>query len=234
MQCPQQLIVTCEHAVNTIPNEYQYLFKQHEEVHDTHRAIDFGALSIAQYFSHAFKSPLITASVSRLFVECNRSPGHSKVFSEFTKELSIFEKQKIMKDFYIPYRQQVEELIEQIIEQGKQVIHLSMHSFTPIYNNIQRNADICLLYDPRRAGEKQLAALWRARIKTENPDYRVRMNYPYSGISDGLVTYLRKRHTEKDYLGIEVESNQSLVASPTNLNKLTTTLVASYPRHSPD
>ena len=41
----------------------------------------------------------------------------------------------------------------------------------------------------------------------------MRHNYPYSGISDGLTTSLRKRHTQARYLGVEIEINQALVGA---------------------
>jgi hypothetical protein len=37
---------------------------------------------------------------------------------------------------------------------------------------------------------------------------KVRKNYPYKGISDGLTTSLRKQYTQKNYCGIEIEINQ--------------------------
>jgi len=58
-------------------------------------------------------------------------------------------------------------------------------------NGIVRNADIGFLYDPRRPSEKELAQLWREEIKKQCSDYRIRMNYPYTGISDGFTTALR-------------------------------------------
>ena len=44
-----------------------------------------------------------------------------------------------------------------------------------------------------------------------DPDLRVRLNYPYRGDSDGLTTWLRRRHPAARYLGIELEINQALV-----------------------
>jgi hypothetical protein len=41
----------------------------------------------------------------------------------------------------------------------------------------------------------------------------VRFNYPYSGASDGLSTWLRKRHPQTRYLGVELEINQALVGA---------------------
>nr|WP_238143946.1 hypothetical protein [Legionella pneumophila] len=42
------LLISCEHAVNTVPYDYQMLFECHKELLESHRGIDFGALEIAQ------------------------------------------------------------------------------------------------------------------------------------------------------------------------------------------
>lgn len=203
------LILSCEHAVNHIPSAYQYLFHQNTAILHSHRAIDFGAQRIAQQFSKAFGCPLVEATTSRLLIDCNRTLTHPHCFSEFTKTLSEDEKKKIIAEYYQPYRQQVTSLIKNSIQQGTPVIHLSIHSFTPELNNKVRNADIGFLYDPSRAGEKQIAIQWRKRILEKSNDYRVRLNYPYRGISDGFVSALRKSYSEHQYLGLEIESNQA-------------------------
>lgn len=224
----KNIILSCEHAVNTIPEAYQFLFTTNPAVLETHRAIDFGAFEIAKYFEQTFNCPLISANVSRLIIDCNRSLTHPNCFSSFTKKLPTEEKQYLIETYYKPYRQQVEALINTKIAEGIQIIHLSIHSFTPKFNNLERNTDIGLLYDPSRLGEKKLASEWRQEILEKNKGYRVRMNYPYRGISDGFITSLRKKHDEKHYLGFEVESNQALVSEVTSLQALYQTLASGF------
>ncbi len=221
------VIITCEHAVNVIPKTYQPLFNSNPDILDTHRAVDLGALEIAQHFSSTLHCPLITATASRLLIDCNRSLTHPHCFSEFTDHLSSVDKQSILDTYYYPFRQQAESLIQQLVRKGEQVIHLSIHSFTPVLDNEVRNAEIGLLYNPKRAGEKYLATQWRNKLKKETP-YRVRMNYPYLGISDGFVTSLRKRFSEKVYLGFEVESNASITKNANTLSDLKQHLVSSF------
>ena len=224
----KQYIITCEHAVNTIPSAYQYLFHRQPDVLDTHRAIDFGALDIAKRFSQVLDCPLFKATTSRLLIECNRSLNHPKGFSEFTHGLTQEEKQVVIDQYYQPFRQPAETFISDTIKNGIQIIHLSIHSFTPVFNNIVRNTDIGLLYDPTRRGEKTLASQWREELLKEKSSYRVRMNYPYQGTSNGFVSSLRKQHPEKDYLGFEVESNQGLTQDALKLEVLSQSLTSSF------
>ena len=89
------------------------------------------------------------------------------------------------------------------------VIHLGIHSFTPILNNVVRNADVGILYDPARPWEAQVATSIIEEIQARAPELRIRRNYPYLGKSDGLTTSLRKKFGPA-YVGIEIEINQKL------------------------
>jgi predicted N-formylglutamate amidohydrolase len=71
-----------------------------------------------------------------------------------------------------------------------------------------RQADVGLLYDPRRERERALAARWKAAILERRPGLGVRFNYPYAGRADGLTTALRRRFPDERYAGIELEVNQ--------------------------
>ena len=125
--------------------------------------------------------------------------------------MPVEEKQKLIDHYYLPFRQQIETLVKAQVDNGCQVLHLSIHSFTPELNGIVRNAGIGLLYDHARHGEQEVARIWRGLLLQQTPTYRVRMNYPYHGNTDSVTTSLRKHYTEHDYLGFEVESNQALL-----------------------
>ncbi|MCX7117006.1 MAG: N-formylglutamate amidohydrolase [Legionellales bacterium] len=217
------LFISCEHATNAVPDEFRHIFHSQEPLLKTHRGMDFGALEIATHLSQTFHCDSTIASVTRLLIDCNRSLTHPNCFSELTRELGAKDKQTVIDRYYRPYRNQAETLIKNHIEQGQQVLHISCHSFTPIFNGITRNASIGLLYDPRRHGEKEVARQWHGLLDLQT-DLRVRMNYPYRGTSDGFTSSLRRQYGEKDYLGIELEVNQTLVKDKTTLNTLTQAL----------
>ena len=216
---PTILLISCEHAVNTVPPTYRHLFHQHESLLQTHRAIDFGAVEIANHLSETLGCEYTKATVTRLLIDCNRSLTHPHCFSEFTHPISTNEKQALVDQYYSPFRQETEALIKKHIDRGHQVFHLSSHSFTPVFNGVTRNAGIGLLYDAKRHGEKEVARQWRG-ILSQQTHYRIRMNYPYSGSSDGFTSALRKKYPEKNYLGIELEVNQTLVQETTSLDAL--------------
>ncbi len=223
---PTILFISCEHAVNTVPPAYRHLFHTQESLLQTHRAIDFGALDIAIHLKQTFGCDYTQATVTRLLIDCNRSLTHPHCFSEFSKPLSDDEKQRLIDQYYLPYRQQTEAQIKYHIERGHQVLHLSCHSFTSTLNDIIRNAGIGLLYDPKRHGEKEVARQWHGLL-SQQTDYRIRMNYPYRGCNDGFTSDLRKRYPEKDYLGLELEINQVLVQDKASFDALAKALSTS-------
>ncbi len=221
------LIISCEHAVNTIPDSYQSLFKPFKNLLESHQGIDFGALEIAIHFKDFFSCDLIQAHTSRLLIDYNRSLNNH-CFSEITKKLPKQKKQEIITQYYLPYRQTVIENIEKHLAEGAQVLHCSIHSFTPALNKSVRNAEIGFLYDPKRPLEKIIAKKWRLEIKKHTQQYRIRMNYPYKGISDGLTTSMRKKYSPEEYIGIEIELNQALTQNKDLLIHLKNCLSLSF------
>lgn len=214
------LIFTCEHAVDSVPKAYKGLFAPHGQLLKTHRAIDFGASKIAHYLAELFQCELIEASATRLLVDCNRSLSNRACFSEITRPLPKAEKENIAERYYLPYRKAVQDLIHNKNKQGNIIWHFSIHSFTPKLDNIVRNADIGILYDPKRSEEKRLAEELRQLIKKHAPKYRVRKNYPYRGSDDGFTPALRKQFSASDYVGIEIECNQALVFNDRDFSQL--------------
>ncbi len=204
-------LITCEHGGNRIPAPYRRLFRGRRALLATHRGYDPGALVMARALAGAFRAPLVTSTVSRLLVELNRSIGHPQLFSAATRDTPAALRSEIMERYYLPYRAQVERLVGLSVSRGRRVIHVSSHSFTPELNGEVRTADVGLLYHPGRRGEAGLCARWKASLALSAPELRVRRNYPYTGKSDGLTSYLRRRFSPDAYVGIELEVNQGIV-----------------------
>lgn len=224
---PRILLFSCEHAVNDVPVFYQAFFSSSQSLLQSHRGYDQGALAIARHLSMALDSQLIAANATRLLIDCNRSLHHPQCFSDITRNVSQDIKESIKQDFYLPYRQAVESAILTPIQTGMQVWHLSIHSFTPVLEKQIRRTELGLLYDPERRGEKELAMQWQQRLRQQAPALRTRRNYPYKGISDGLITALRRTYAEQDYLGLELEVNQTLLQKTDDIDAIARLLSSS-------
>jgi predicted N-formylglutamate amidohydrolase len=223
---PTVLILTCEHASNRIPKRWAGAFRGKERILETHRGYDLGANAVASALARLYGAPLLSGTASRLLVDLNRSPHSPQLFSEFTRGLPEEERSLILRDFYLPHRAAVEQAVALSRARGVTVLHVGVHSFTPVLNGVRRNADIGLLFDPRRARERALCRSWKAAIQAEEPALRVRLNYPYRGTSDGFTTALRRTHGGDGYLGIEVELLNTLVRTTDDARRVAQTLGA--------
>ena len=198
------LILSCEHAGNTVPAAYAHLFKNNEALLSSHLGYDPGAWEIAQYLSSHLNKPLYACNTTRLLVEANRSLDNPELFSEFSRELSLEEKQQILERYYFPYRNLVEKAI---VESPRPVLHISVHTFTPVWEGKERTVDIGILFDPSRKHEADFCVKWKNAFK-DSSKLQIKLNEPYKGTDDGFTTYLRKHYADGAYLGIEIEVNQ--------------------------
>jgi predicted N-formylglutamate amidohydrolase len=210
---PRRLLVSCEHGGNEVPRRYARLFAGAARVLDSHRGLDYGALEVARAFARKLEAPCVTATITRLLVDLNRSPQHRNVFSQYSRGLGPAERAAVMRAYYRPYRSKVEAAAAAAAAEQALLLHVSAHSFTPVLNGDVRRADVGLLYDPARPVERELAAAWSETLRARAPALVIRRNYPYRGTSDALVTHLRRRHGHGSYAGIEIEVNQKLVGA---------------------
>jgi predicted N-formylglutamate amidohydrolase len=207
------LLLTCEHGGNRIPRAYAHLFRGSAKLLASHRGWDRGALQLARLLSRELRRPLLAVTWSRLFVEANRSPTNRRIWSDFTKGLPQEERQQILERWWRPHRQQVERAVAGAIARGHRVVHVAVHSFTPELDGEARNADVGLLYESRRKQEAAFSRRWAAALRGLDPALRVRFNYPYAGAADGLTTWMRRRHPQSRYIGVELEIDQAIVGT---------------------
>ena len=199
------VVVTCEHGGNRVPAEAQTHFRGAEQVLSSHRGWDPGALPLAKRFAGKLQVPLFNANVSRLVVELNRSLTHPSLFSEFTRHRDSADRAQLLRKYWHPHRDRVQQHIESVMNAQSIVVHLSVHTFTEVLDNEVRTTDIGVLYDPRRKLEKELCSVWRRQLRKINSAWSIRRNDPYRGSSDGFTTYLRKQFDPGQYVGIELE-----------------------------
>lgn len=200
------LVFSCEHARNAVPTRLEPAFRGHEAVLASHRGWDPGALEVAQRLARYFTAPLVAGRYSRLVIDLNRSPHHPHLFSSWTRDLDRATRDWL-REVHARHWAEVSRRLVALARTGR-VVHVALHSFTPELDGVVRNAEIGLLYDPGRASELDLARRLAQQL-TRN-DCRVRRNYPYRGVADGLPTALRRRFGPS-YVGLEFELNQAFV-----------------------
>lgn len=206
-----ELLITCEHAAFAVPRWWRKAFAGSWEVLRSHRGWDPGAIEVARYCHRSLNCPLLAGKCSRLLIELNRSRNHPQLWSEFSDRLTVSARQYLMRKIYLPYRNKVKSRVDKIIRQGKLARHLSVHSFTPVWNNIPREVDIGILFDPERAAEYEWGGNLMESLKSALPkQWNLRFNEPYHGTDDGLTTTLRQEFADPYYAGIEIEISQRI------------------------
>ena len=232
------LMITCEHASNALPDFVLRAFREcnleearrrgedfcnvygvPDEVLNTHRGYDIGAYKLFSNLVKRLKPDFhCSGRFSRLVVDLNRSSTSKTFFSEYTSILPTSIKYHML-SLWQKYRVKIETFISGVIpeklrkhqdEVPLKVIHLGIHSFTPVLNGVERDADVGILYDPSRSAEAKLANILIKNILERAPWLKIRKNYPYLGKSDGLTTTLRQKFGSA-YAGLEIEINQKLL-----------------------
>lgn len=208
MVAPASILLTCEHAGNKIPVACQALFRGKEALLQSHRGWDPGAMIIARHLETVLHLPLFHNDTSRLVVEVNRSADSPELFSVETSRLSKGEKEGLLKSIYYPFRKSVEDHLKELLPP---VLHLSIHTFTPVLDGRPRELEVGILFDPSRTFESAVAEVLRDRLAELLSGWRIQYNEPYKGVDDGFTTTLRSKYADHHYAGIEIEANQKLL-----------------------
>ena len=203
-------VITCEHAGNTIPDRYTHFFATASDEIQSHLGWDPGAREIGAFLAQHLEAPFYKCEATRLLVEPNRSLHSESLFSKFMQSLNPAERDEVLNQFYFPHRSAVEDWV---LASDKPIVHISVHTFTPIFKDVVRDVDVGLLFDPARTTEAVFCASWQMELQQTAPGLRVRFNEPYKGTDDGFTTYLRTKFPDEEYLGIEIEVSQRFVGT---------------------
>lgn len=221
---PLKILISCEHSTNRVPKAYKDWFKGAEKDLSGHLGWDPGALKLAKQVGRLLKVTPFEGEVSRLLIDLNRSEDSPFSFSKHSKKMSQEEKEKVLNSYHRSYWQKVRRRI-QGLTRSYGVLHLGIHSFTPIYKGKKRTTDIGLLYDPARSCERHLCLRWQNAL-VRNSDFKIHRNRPYLGSGNGLITSLRQEFPPRDYIGIEVEVNQSLLSDASSIKAIAQVLIS--------
>lgn len=205
-------VFSCEHAGNVVPPKFKSLFKGRGWLLKTHRGYDPGANQIALCLSKAFEKALIFHPYTRLLIDVNRDLNQETLFSIVTANIDNSIKKQIVDQYYTPYKLKLQKHIQKQVLQGR-VLHISIHSFTPVMKNQRRDCDIGLLFKQSDVFAKKRCLQIQKKLLELNPKLRVKLNYPYDAEHGGIMNAIRSDlpiASQKRYSGIYIECNQRL------------------------
>lgn len=224
------IVVTCEHAGNEVPGALRSCFRGSAAALRSHRGWDIGALGVARRLSERLGVPLLFQPVSRLVVEMNRSLDSATLFSEFTRDLPDRDRAALIDAYWRPFRSECRARIDRAIARDGRALHISVHSFTPVWKGRERAVEIGLLDDPRRTRERAVTGSWRREVLGRAPAaWRIYLNRPYAGWTDGHTGALRRELAPSRYAGVEIEVNNGLIRTPASQRRAADLLADSLP-----
>lgn len=223
--------VTCEHASNRVPAPLRTTALDRAWL-ASHWGYDIGARTLAREFIRLTGSSGVLSRFSRLVCDANRDPQHPDLIRacteghiiSFNQRLAQSERRRRVQRYHEPYHAAVDAGLRArlAVEQGD-VLLLSIHTFTPVWNNRVRAMDVGVLFSPYEALARRLAD------ELGKEGFDTALNAPYSG-REGLI-YAAERHgSSHQVLFLELEVNQSLTCTPARARRTARRIAAAAMR----
>ncbi len=154
------LILLCDHAENTLPEEYGTLGLPQAQL-QRHIAYDIGAAGITALLSQSLGAPAVLSRFSRLLIDPNRGDDDPTLIMRLSdgavipgnRALDEAERSRRLERFYRPYHDAIRRTIDACLSTGLPPILLSLHSFTESWKQVPRPWHVGILWDkdPRLA-----------------------------------------------------------------------------------
>ncbi len=222
------IVLTCEHASNFMPAEYNQLGLPVHEL-TRHIAWDIGMAEVSRRLAARLDAVLFLSGYSRLLIDCNRPigvPSSIPEISELTavpgnRNLEAAERQERADRFFWPYQNALATHLDARQQAGRPTLVLSMHSFTPVFKGVARPMHGGVLF---RRSQRLGEFLVKALSQVDSP---VVANQPYVITDAG--DYIVPVHGEARGLDVALlEIRQDLVNDETGIAAWTERLVPAF------
>lgn len=217
------IIFLCDHASNALPARYGMLGLDAAAI-ATHIAYDIGAADVTKALAKAYGAPAVLARYSRLLIDLNRGEDDPTLVMKLSDGRIIpgncnagpEEIETRLREYHSPYHEAVEREIVAARDGSWVPVLISIHSFTPVWNDKARPWQVGVLWDrDSRLARPLLDALTKVGFTTGD-------NEPYSGALENDCLY---RHGTMNGLPhVLIELRQDLVATPEDARKIASRL----------
>lgn len=211
------LLLACDHASNRLPVALNQLGVE-PALLDRHIGYDIGTESMGRMLMDRFDAPLLIANYSRLAIDLNRHHNDPTLVPEVSdghiihgnQNLSEVERQARIDELFTPYHDTYHRLTLDLKSRFRRPLILSLHSFTPQIQGIERPWHFGVLWDQEKELAASLLENFRLASATHSPALVIGDNKPY----DARVPlgYAMVKHAQQ--LEIEmalIETRQDLV-----------------------
>lgn len=172
------LLLVCEHAGQAIPSRFGDLGISRSAL-DSHIGWDIGAEAVTRAMAKAIGATAVIQRYSRLVIDCNRPPDAPDAMPLISDGVKIPGNQFIdavarnlrRKEIFEPFH----DAVDICIGQKQRRIVLSIHSYTPTMDGIDRPWDIGFLYRNDSETSHHLGQF----VQDVLPKSNIGMNEPY-------------------------------------------------------
>lgn len=151
-------LLLCEHASPRIPRILGDLGVPEAE-RMRHIGWDIGAQALGLHLAHALDAALFSAGYSRLVVDCNRPEGNPSLMPEVSestpvpgnRDLSDAARAARMEALFHPFQAAVSRRLDLRQAAGLRTLVVGVHSYTPVFKDVERPWHAGILYGEARA-----------------------------------------------------------------------------------
>jgi predicted N-formylglutamate amidohydrolase len=208
------IFLTCEHAGREIPRKLNGLGVHVSEL-ERHIAWDIGAENVAHHLSLMLDATLVVQTYSRLVIDCNRALHRHDSIPAVSDNTVIPGNQNLhpvdaaarATEIFQPYHRGITHALDERQRKGRSSILVAVHSFTPVFDGVERPWHVGLLFNR----DDRLARILKDLIG-EHADLCMGNNEPYA-ISDETDYTIPVHGERRGIPHIEFEIRQDLIAT---------------------
>lgn len=217
-----RVLLVCEHASQNIPPEFNNLGLS-KKAQQSHAAWDPGALAVGTHMADILDAKFVVSNISRLVYDCNRPPEaigamapKSEIFDiPGNLALDDIARKDRTDRFYRPFQNL---LSSTITAADIPPIIVTIHSFTPVYQGVEREVEIGILHDcDTKIADSILA------IAGRYTSLNVQRNQPY-GPQDGVTHTLQIHGINNGLRNVMIEIRNDLITTPDSQKEMATIL----------
>jgi len=194
---------------------------------DLHIALDIGVAALGAALTQRLDATWVQQSYSRLVIDCNRSSGAADSIPKVSDgvtipgNLGLSGRERALRraEVFDPYHAAISQALDARARQGQRTFLVSLHSFTPQLQGVERQVRFGVLHRGDSALSRRMLALIRIAEGDAAGD-----NAPYT--MDG-TDYTIPHHADPrglDYLELEVR--QDLLSGPSDTSSVAAFLAA--------
>lgn len=184
------VVLVCDHANRFIPRALRSLGLDETEL-ARHIAWDIGAAEVTRHLSGILNAPAVISHFSRLVVDPNRKPEDESSIPAVSdgvrvpgnEMLTADERRARFETFFYPYQNAIRQTLDARAQQSDvEPVLISLHSFTPVMEGIERPWKIGVLWNEDGRLPQPLIARLRASgiVVGDNEPYSGRIGFGYT------------------------------------------------------